>query len=150
MLFKKNPKAKETIIDGNSTIEGNFISSGHAKIYGKVNGNVKVNGNLTILETGVVLGTVEAKNVNIAGTVEGDVNSESLLHLSSSAKLSGDAYVKQMTMDEGCLFSGKCIMPEMENLKKSSKKIDKKNFDMSTPNEYKKKTIISELEKVDN
>ena len=150
MLFKKHPKAKETIIDGNSTIEGNFVSSGHAKIYGKVNGNVKVNGNLTILETGVILGTVDAKNVNIAGTVEGDVNSENLLHLSSSAKLSGDAYVKQMTMDEGCLFSGKCIMPEMENLKKNSNKIDKKNFDMSTPSEHKKKTIISELEKVDN
>ena len=143
-MFGKVNK-KETIIAGNCVIESGLNTTGNIKIYGKINGSIKVEGDVTIGETGVVLGKVEAKNVTLEGTVEGNIHCKSTLKLSSSAKLNGDAYVKHFSSEEGCLFAGKCIMEEMEKLKEKSNKVDK-NFDVEPPKSEKKAEIISELE----
>ena len=143
-MFGKINK-KETIIAGNCVLDSNLKADGNLRIYGKIDGNVVVNGDVVIGETGVVLGTVTADNLVLEGTVEGNVICKNALKLTSSAKLNGDAHVKNFVSQEGCLFAGKCIMEEMENLVKKSDKIDK-NFDMSAPKKPKKATIISELE----
>lgn len=143
-MFKKINK-KETIIAGNCVLDSNLKSDGNLKIYGKIDGDVNVNGDVVIGETGVVLGKVNADNLLLEGTVEGNVTCKNTLKLTSSAKLNGDAHVKNFSSQEGCLFAGKCIMEEMETLVKKSNKIDK-NFDMTTPKKAKKAKIISELE----
>ena len=143
-MFGKRNK-KETIIADNCIIESNLNTSGNIKIYGKINGSIKVDGDVFIGETGVVLGKVDAKNLLLEGSVEGDVHCKNTLKLSSSAKLNGDAYVKHFSSEEGCLFAGKCIMEEMERIKEKGDKIDK-NFDTSLPKRKKKAEIISELE----
>jgi len=136
---------KETVIAGNCVIESGLNTTGNIKIFGKINGSIKVDGDVIIGETGVVLGKVEAKNLILEGSVEGDVHCKNTLKLTSSAKLSGDAYVKHFSSEEGCLFAGKCIMEKMEKLKEKADKIDK-NFDTSAPKSEKKAEIISELE----
>ena len=143
-MFGKVNK-KETVIAGNCVIESGLNTTGNIKIYGKINGSIKVDGDVTIGETGVVLGKVEAKNLLLEGTVEGNVHCKNTLKLASSAKLNGDAYVKHFSSEEGCLFAGKCIMEEMEKLKEKSDKMDK-NFDVEPPKSEKKAEIISELE----
>jgi len=143
-MFKKISK-NETVIAGSCIIESGLQTSGNLKIYGKINGDVRVEGDVTIGETGVVLGKVTASNVTLSGTVEGDVHCTKTLKLTSSAKLSGDAYVKYFSGDKGCLFGGKCIMKEMEEMMEKSKSIDK-NFDMTPPKTEKKSKLISELE----
>jgi len=146
-MFGKRNK-KETIIADNCIIESNLNTAGNIKIYGKINGSIKVDGDVFIGETGVVLGKVDAKNLLLEGSVEGDVHCKNTLKLSSSAKLSGDAYVKHFSSEEGCLFAGKCIMEEMEKIKEKGNKMDK-NFDTSLPKRKKKAEIISELESTD-
>jgi len=143
-MFKKIAK-NETVIAGSCIIESGLQTGGNLKIYGKINGDVKVDGDVTIGETGVVLGKVTANNLILSGTVEGDVHCTKTLKLTSSAKLSGDAYVKHFTSDKGCLFGGKCIMKEMEEMLEKSKSIDK-NFDMTPPKSEKNSKLISELE----
>lgn len=143
-MFGKINK-KETIIAGNCVINSGLSTTGNIKIYGKINGAIKVEGDVLIGETGVVLGKVEADNLMLEGSVEGNVHCKNTLKLSSSAKLNGDAYVKHFSSEEGCLFAGKCIMEKMEKLKKKGNKIDK-NFDTSAPKSKKKAEIISELE----
>jgi len=146
-MFGKRNK-KETIIADNCVIESNLNTAGNIKIYGKINGSIKVDGDVFVGETGVVLGKVDAKNLILEGSVEGDVHCKNTLKLSSSAKLNGDAYVKHFSSEEGCLFAGKCIMEEMERIKEKGDKIDK-NFDTSLPKRKKKAEIISELESTD-
>ena len=146
-MFGKRNK-KETIIADNCIIESNLNTSGNIKIYGKINGSIKVDGDVFIGETGVVLGKVDAKNLLLEGSVEGDVHCKNTLKLSSSAKLSGDAYVKHFSSEEGCLFAGKCVMEDMQKIKEKGNKIDK-NFDTSLPKRKKKAEIISELESTD-
>jgi cytoskeletal protein CcmA (bactofilin family) len=143
-MFGRRNK-KETIIADNCIIESNLNTGGNIKIYGKINGSIKVDGDVFVGETGVVLGKVEAKNLFLEGSVEGDVHCKNALKLSSSAKLSGDAYVKNFSSEEGCLFAGKCVMEGMEKIKEKGNKIDK-NFDTSLPKRKKKAEIISELE----
>ena len=143
-MFGKINK-KETVIAGNCVVESGLNTTGNIKIYGKINGSIKVDGDVVVGETGVVLGKVEAKNLLLEGTVEGNVHCKNTLKLSSSAKLNGDAYVKHFSSEEGCLFAGKCIMEEMEKLKEKSNKVDK-NFDIEPPKSEKKAEIISELE----
>ena len=143
-MFGRRNK-KETIIADNCIIESNLNTGGNIKIYGKINGSIKVDGDVFVGETGVVLGKVDAKNLFLEGSVEGDVHCKNTLKLSSSAKLNGDAYVKHFSSEEGCLFAGKCIMEEMERIKEKGDKIDK-NFDTSLPKRKKKAEIISELE----
>lgn len=143
-MFKKIIK-NETIIAGSCIIESGLQTNGNLKIYGKINGDVKVEGDVTIGETGVVLGKVTANNLVLSGTIEGDVHCTKTLRLTSSAKLSGDAYVKHFSSDKGCLFGGKCIMKEMEEMLEKSKEIDK-NFDMTPPKTEKNSKLISELE----
>ena len=146
-MFGKRNK-KETIIADNCIIESNLNTSGSIKIYGKINGSIKVDGDVFIGETGVVLGKVDAKNLLLEGRVEGDVHCKNTLKLSSSAKISGDAYVKHFSSEEGCLFAGKCVMEDMQKIKEKGNKIDK-NFDTSLPKRKKKAEIISELESTD-
>jgi len=143
-MFKKIFK-NENVIAGSCIVDSGLQTSGNLKIYGKINGDVKVNGDVVIGETGVVLGKVTANNLILSGTVEGDVHCDKTLKLTSSAKLSGDAYVKHFSSDKGCLFGGKCIMKEMEQMLENSKKIDK-NFDMTPPKSEKNSKLISELE----
>ena len=142
--FKKKSN-KETIISGNCVIENSLNTTGNIKIYGKINGPIKVDGDVFIGETGVVLGKVEAKNLYLAGSVEGDVHCKNTLKLFSSSKLSGDAYVKHFSSEEGCLFAGKCIMEKLEKMKEKTNK-PSENFDTSAPKSKKKAEIISELE----
>lgn len=146
-MFRKINK-NETIIAGSCILDSGLKTDGNIRIFGKVNGPIKVTGDVTIGETGVVLGEVTANNVFLSGTVEGNIHCNNILKLTSSAKLNGDAYVKNFSSEKGCLFGGKCIMEEMEKLIKKGDKIDK-NFDMSTPKTEKKATIISELESTD-
>lgn len=144
MFFNKINK-KETIISGNCIIESGLKTSGSLKIYGKIGGAIEVDGDVLIGETGVVLGKVNAKNLTLEGTVEGDIHCSNTLKLTSSAKLNGDAYVKHFSSEQGCLFAGKCIMEEMEKLKEKGDKIDK-NFDTTPPKPENNAKIISEFE----
>lgn len=147
-MFGKVSK-KDTIISGGCVLDSGLNTTGNLKVFGKINGNVKVEGNITIGETGVILGEVTANDVILSGTVEGSIHCKSNLKLTSSAKLSGDAYVKHFSSEEGCLFGGKCVMEGLEARVEKSKEIDK-NFDMTTPKSEKKATIISELESTEN
>ena len=147
-MFKKINK-NETIISGNCIIDSNLTTEGNIIIFGKINGSVNVKGNVTIYETGVILGEVTADNVLLSGTVEGNIHCSNSLKLTSSAKLTGDAYVKKFSSEEGCLFGGKCIMEELEKLK-SKNGVPDKNFDMTPPTKQQKSTIISELETTEN
>jgi hypothetical protein len=77
-----------------------------------------------------IKGNVSASNINVAGTIEGDVSSVGILKLLSTAKLIGSIQVKSLICDEGSVFDGNCKMlenqaskPLLINKKKDFKKI---------------------------
>jgi len=88
-LFKskttKAPKAPKTdkissatIITSCMEVTGDFKGTDTIHIDGNVTGNISVSNTLVIGKTGVVEGTVEAKNVIINGTLKGSIKCEHL------------------------------------------------------------------------
>lgn len=115
-MFKKQTDLTnatfDTLVGANTELNGNVISKGIIRIDGKVTGNVTVQGDLFIGENAFIKGDVTASNIQIAGSVEGNVFSSGLLKLLPTARMLGDIQVKSFVCEEGSIFEGTCKMVE--------------------------------------
>jgi len=139
MLGKKDTGFREGIdtwIGTNTVFTGNIESEGTVRIDGKVKGDLKASGDVYVGENAVITGNITAGNVNLAGTVEGNMISKGVLKILSTAKLYGDIKVNSFIADEGALFQGKCNMTE-EREPAAAEKTGKKN--------YKKSSVLDDV-----
>jgi len=130
MLKKKEISAQnvDTFFGRNSYFEGSFKTAGLLRIDGKFEGDIDVDGDIIVGKDGLVKGTVKAKNIEISGIVEGNINSSEQVKISSSGKLVGDIEVGSFVIEEKGVFDGKCKMKnEDEMIKESSKVTEKSN-----------------------
>lgn len=114
-MFKKDNTAHEgvdSLVGVNTTFTGNISSEGSIRVDGRVNGDVKTAGDVFIGDGGTVSGNIEASNVTLAGTAEGNITARDVLKILSSAKLYGDIKIGSFIADEGAIFQGKCSMLE--------------------------------------
>lgn len=136
MFIKKDTSMYEfdTLIGANTVFEGSIESQGTVRVDGKVKGDLKTSGDVIVGNTGLITGNIYAENVNLSGTVEGNVNSKGVLRILSTAKLYGDIFVKSFVTDEGAIFQGKCNMIESSSISENSDK------------NYKKGSMLKEAE----
>lgn len=113
----------DTLVGVDTELNGNIVSKGTVRIDGKVTGSITVKGNVFVGSNAIVKGNIDANEVTLSGTVEGDIIATGLLRLLSSAKLTGNIQVQSFVTDEGAVFQGKCSMinPEPEPPKTKSK-----------------------------
>ncbi|HHW00662.1 MAG TPA: polymer-forming cytoskeletal protein [Clostridiaceae bacterium] len=111
MLNKKN-KSFNTVIGADTIINGDIKSDGSLRIDGKITGNIEIQGDLFIGSSAVINGNITAHNIELSGMVVGNVHSENLMRMLSTAKLYGDMQVNALVADEGAFFKGKCSMPK--------------------------------------
>ena len=126
MLKRRNPAAMDTIIGEHTTVRGNLESDSSVKVVGRVEGDIKASGDVMILVNAVVVGSIWADNLIIAGTVNGNVHVKNNLHLESTARLKGDMEVHSFVTDEGAVFEGNCKMLELpaDETNDNKRKID--------------------------
>ena len=105
-----NYKTDTTIISASSNFEGTLNSSGIIRVDGNFNGELNVDGNIIVGESGNINATIRANKVTIAGRIEGNVHCNESLELTSGGKLFGDIEVRSITIENGAVFQGKCIM----------------------------------------
>jgi len=134
----------DSLIGSNSVFTGNIESEGSIRVDGKLVGDITVTGDVYIGEQAVVKGNIEASNVNLAGTIEGNMTVKGLLKVLSTAKLFGDIMVKSFVVDEGALFQGKCsMMNTAETAESEEAEVqDKKK---SSRRNYKKSSLLEEV-----
>lgn len=141
MFSKKEAVFREgvdTLVGSNTIFTGNIESDGTVRIDGKVRGDIKVEGDLYVGEKAAITGSLTASNVNLAGTVEGNISAKGILKILSTAKLYGDIKVNSFVADEGALFQGKCSMMEASEAEKANEKpVSKKN--------YKKSSVLDDV-----
>ena len=76
-------------------------------IEGEVEGTIKsVGKNLTVGKKGRIKGDIVGSVIELRGTVEGEVYSDELLRLYSSAVVTGKIFCKRLILDEGADFNG--------------------------------------------
>ena len=127
----------ETIIGPSVKVKGNFNSEGNVKIEGCLSGTLDTIGIVRIGSASKVKANITAKEIYISGMVDGILKASEKITLSSSAQVNGDIESKKLVIEDGALFSGKCLMT-INAKKEILDKFSEKNNKKITDNENKK------------
>ena len=110
-----------TITNG-TEIVGDINSQGDLRLDGFLKGNLNIKGRVVIGKTGKLLGTINCKNAEINGTVEGKIYVTELLSLTETANVKGDIVINKLNIQPGCKFVGNCSMDIDAVLKEQASK----------------------------
>jgi len=111
-VFKKKSKtvnnqhAIATLISEGCVIEGNIKAPKFVRIDGHVTGDVRVEEGMILGEKGVVHGNIYTRELIVYGTVNGNIQAESL-SLLSSGKISGEIRTQTLQVEMGAVYNGK-------------------------------------------
>ncbi len=99
-----------TIVGKGTVIEGDLKVQNSLRIDGEVKGKIESTDTVVIGKDGSVNGRVHAKNVMLAGRVQGNVSALGKVLLESKASVFGDIKATRLVVDEGATFNGRCQM----------------------------------------
>ena len=104
------------LIGNGTTIKGDIESNGDIRIDGHLIGSLKSNGKVVIGQTGVMEGDLNCKQAEISGVVKGNITTEELTALKSTSKVEVDLNTKQLLIEVGAQFTGKCVMGQQSTV----------------------------------
>ncbi len=110
-------------------VKGDIVCEGLLRIEGKVEGAIKGNGEITIAEKADLKADVNGRKIVILGNIEGNIKATESVELIASAHVFGDITTDKISIEEGAVFTGKCITKVPEKTKPNfteTKKEDKK------------------------
>lgn len=99
----------ETVLGRNSVLEGSFRCSANVRIDGVFSGQLEITGNMLVGETARITADINARNISIAGTVNGNVNGRKVQIL-RTGRVKGDIRATALTTEEGAFIDGKITM----------------------------------------
>ena len=99
MISKGNNSSDKSIISSDMKIRGKISASGGLVLLGSVTGDIKCN-SLSIEDTGVLKGNVDAEIVSIAGKFDGQVLAE-VVSIKSSGNVTGEVSYENISIQEG-------------------------------------------------
>ena len=106
----------DTLLGPQTTVEGNLNFSGGLHIDGVVKGNViaaeDTKSSCHVSEQGRVVGELKVPNVNINGTIDGDVYSSGLVELAENARINGNVYYNLIDVAVGAQVNGQLVYCE--------------------------------------
>ncbi len=121
----------EVTVDARLSLEPTAHVSGRIRstscsLQGQVDGDLECAEELIIREGGRLnADALSGKNMTIAGKVKGNVQCGGMLRLMNTAELEGNIRARSITINEGAIFNGKCLMGSSKQ-DKDSKKPEKK------------------------
>lgn len=110
--------AAETVVGPSVKIQGDLNSEGNIRIEGNVTGKVKTTQSVHVGESAKLTADMQAGNAIIAGEIQGNIKVSSNLILQSTARIMGDITCAVLRVEDGALFTGKCVMGGMTAEKK--------------------------------
>ncbi|WP_079914505.1 polymer-forming cytoskeletal protein [Paenibacillus sp. 32352] len=116
MLNKAKPQRRaagtDTLIGEGTLWEGSCTSEADIRIEGEVIGDLRISGEVVIGEKGVVRSDITAKDVTIAGRLEGTVKAEGVVRITSTGKLIGTVQAGSLIIEKGAVFQGTSQMSD--------------------------------------
>ena len=100
----------EPVIGPGARFEGTLVFRGEARIEGELTGEVRARGTLHVGPGAVVRARIEADELVVAGSVEGDVVAPRRVALLAGARLVGDLQTGSLSLADGSLLEGRCEM----------------------------------------
>ena len=96
--------AAPSILSLDLQVTGNIVTSGEVHVSGSVKGDV-IAKKVTIDETGLVTGDIEAESALVAGTLTGRLTASSVM-LAATARVVADITHVALTIEQGAVFDG--------------------------------------------
>ncbi|HNR96511.1 MAG TPA: polymer-forming cytoskeletal protein [Anaerolineae bacterium] len=99
----------ENIIGPKTHFKGHLVAEGNLRIDGLFEGTLETNGNVVVGESAKVAADIKANNVQVWGSVQGNVTATGRLEILPAGSVWGDVKVKSLLIDEGGSFHGKSV-----------------------------------------
>ena len=110
-----------TVIGKDALFRGTLEGEGAVRIDGRFEGDLSTAGDVIIGEGGFLQGTIAAKNVIIAGGLQGKVEARGKLELLPTAHVEGEIKMALLVVEEGAFFHGNCEAMPRGDLKERGK-----------------------------
>jgi len=95
-----------TIIGADFRVKGDISCEGDIQLEGTVDGNIK-SVRLTVGETGIVNGDVNAEGVRVQGKVMGTIRAKTV-ELAGTGHVTGDILHERLSVENGAFLNGHC------------------------------------------
>lgn len=118
------------VIGAGTKIIGDLISEGDFRIDGTLEGTLKTDGRVIIGQDGFIKGKVECTNADVEGKFSGEFVVNNILTAKSTAYITGDVTVGQISTEPGASFNATCNMKGA--IKELSKKQDEQKAKQET------------------
>ncbi|MCR8636700.1 bactofilin family protein [Paenibacillus radicis (ex Xue et al. 2023)] len=105
--------ATDTLFGEKTLFEGSCTSEADMRIEGEVTGDLHTTGEVVIGEKGFVRSTVTARDVIIAGRMEGVVKADGIVRITATGRLIGTVHAGSLIIEKGALFQGTSQMAVM-------------------------------------
>jgi cytoskeletal protein CcmA (bactofilin family) len=105
--------AAETVVGTSVKLKGNLKSDGDVFVDGVVTGEIKTKGSVIIGPNANIIAGIKAKNISIAGAVQGNVDAAEKLEITDSGRVIGDIAANVLSIAPGAIFTGKSQMAEV-------------------------------------
>lgn len=106
-------KGYDSTIGTKVNIDGHIYTESSLYIAAKLNGDIRSDSDVYIGPDGIINGNIYARNICVAGIVEGAIEASGVLKIVSTGKLYGDVNVFRFIASEGAVFEGKCSMSDL-------------------------------------
>ena len=120
--MSNNESPARNIIGNGTIIKGEVESNGDIRIDGRVEGILKSNGKIVLGQNGSIEGDIFCKQADLSGKVHGKLFVEELTSMKSTSRVEGELNTKQLYIEIGAIFTGKCEMGKTETPKVEAKK----------------------------
>jgi cytoskeletal protein CcmA (bactofilin family) len=95
-----------TVIGEAVRIKGDIRSREDLRLEGEAEGSLEVDGRLTVGQKGKIHANITAREVVMAGTVEGNIQASERVVLAKGADLTGDVKTAGIVIEDGAFFKG--------------------------------------------
>lgn len=103
-----------SVVDEQLVIRGEITTEGTIRIDGRIEGRLHRADTLIVGKTGVVTGDVEAREIIVAGTIEGNIVADTRVEIQATASVVGDIRSTAMMLHEGGSINGHVVVNRHE------------------------------------
>lgn len=111
-LRDKKKEIDSRVITVDSAMQGSlsFKDPVHLLINGKFEGTLEVRGILEIGSSAIVDATINGDDIYVSGKVKGEMTASKRIVLNEHALVEGTLKTPALSIDEGAVFQGRCVM----------------------------------------
>ncbi len=116
-LFARRTRPETTgysVIDEHAVVHGEITSQGTIRIDGRIDGQLHRADTLIVGRTGSIAGDIEAREVVVAGAVEGNILAEMRVEIQPTGSVRGDITASAMHLAEGGAVTGHVAIASRE------------------------------------